>query len=505
MKCKNILVTSLFLFIFNFPFLQAQSPGSLDLSFDVDGKVTTDFGGYVDQITSMAIQSDGKILVVGRSYDGTNASLVMCRYNANGSLDNTFDTDGIVINTFGSLYTGATHVIIQPDGKILVSGTLNNGADLDMLLARYNTNGSLDLTFNSTGYITIDLGGQDDYGNTFTLLPDGKIVLVGATGVIDFDVVLARCNSNGTLDATFGAGGIVITDLGQSESCIAVTLQTDGKIVATGFAGSFTDNDMLTMRFNSNGNLDSSFNSNGVVTTNFDANDDYGHSVFLQPDGKMVVAGITYDGTNTDFALLRLNTNGTLDNSFDLDGKVVTDFNSGSSDFCNAAVYLTNNKILTAGFSGSPGDFAMALYNLDGSLETSFGSGGKITTDFTGFIDYGSSLCIQADDKIVVAGYTGDGTDNDFALARYTSVSSLSIETNNHDESFISTYPNPTYNTLHLNHLFDKAIIYTTSGQLVLQIQEKQNYIDVSNLIPATYILQVFVGDKTYYKKLIKM
>jgi uncharacterized delta-60 repeat protein len=219
------------------------------------------------------------------------------------------------------------------------------------------------------------------------------------------------------LDPTFGGTGKVTTDFaGSDDSAYSVTLQADGKIVAAGSSAPVSD--FAVVRYNTDGSLDTSFGGTGKVRTDV-ISYDVATSVAIQTDGKIVVAGYA-SGSNYDFALVRYHTDGSLDTSFGGMGKVTTDF--GSDDFASSVAIQADGKIVATGSSGglSNNDFALVRYNSDGSLDASFGGTGKITTDFGSRAeDQARSVTIQADGKIVAAGYSGHTATHDFALVRY--------------------------------------------------------------------------------------
>jgi uncharacterized delta-60 repeat protein len=373
------------------------APGDLDTTFDGDGLVTTDFNGS-DIAREVAIQADGKIIAVGE--DGTS-DFALARYNTDGSLDTTFDGDGKVTTDFSG-NDGAYGVAIQSDGKIVAVG--RNGPQ-DFALARYNTDGSLDTSFDGDGKVTTDFSGGD-LAFDVAIQSDGKIVVAGKDGAADF--TLARYNTDGSLDTTFdGDGKVTLNFNGIADTAYGVAIQSDGKIVA---AGQNTTPNFALARYNTDGSLDATFDGDGAVVTGF-SGDDLALSVAIQSDGKIVAVG--RDGSQ-DFALARYNTDGSLDTSFDSDGKVTTSFTAGD-DLAFAVAIQSDGKIVAAGTDSSQ-DFALARYNTDGSLDTSFGTAGGLTTSFTVGDDIGRGVAIQADGKIVVVGVDGN---EDFAIARY--------------------------------------------------------------------------------------
>ncbi len=383
----------------------------LDSTFGGDGKVTTDFGEN-DVGNAVALQKDGKIVMAGRSGPGFGASdFAIARYNADGNLDASFGTGGLVTTTFDGDDSGRA-VALQKNGKIVVAGSSSIGfGPSDFAIARYNVDGSLDASFGTGGLVTTTFGG-DDSGNALVLQKDGKIVVAGR-GDPTFDFAVARYNADGSLDTSFGTGGLVTTNFGGSESQgFAVALQKDGKIVVAGISGDPTD--FAVARYNRDGSLDASFGTGGLVTTDF-GGDDVGLAVALQKDGKIVVAG--RGGPTPDFAVARYNTDGSLDASFGTGGLVTTNFGVLSSDSGRAIAIQKDGKIVVTGDSG--GDFAVARYNRDGSLDSTFNPTGSlpgtVTTNFGGN-SFGRAVVIQKDGKIVVA---GQGEDDNFAVARY--------------------------------------------------------------------------------------
>ena len=299
----------------DFAVVRYNANGSLDFSFDVDGKVTTGIGAD-DQARSVAIQPDGKIVVAGWSFFGGRNQFAAARYNANGSLDATFDTDGIVTTALGATNDKGFSVALQPDGKILVAGETEQGAgNFDYGVVRYNPNGILDATFDLDGRVTTFIG-SGDFGRTVSLQSDLKIVVTGTTtiaGSLDFGAV--RYNPNGSLDISFDVDGKVSTPVGSlNEFQFAAALQLDGKIVTVGHSDVGAANfDVAAVRYSSNGSLDTSFSGDGKVTTPIGTLDDRGHALALQPDGKIVVAGSSHNGSNFDFSVVRYHPDGSVD------------------------------------------------------------------------------------------------------------------------------------------------------------------------------------------------
>ena len=377
------------------------SAGELDPSFGTGGKVVTDFGG-TDSGQAVAVQSDGRIVVVGHRGE---ADFVLARYNANGTLDTTFGSVGRVTTDFGG-QDAAFAVAVQADGRIVTAGR-SGGA---FALARYNVDGSLDAAFGSGGKVVTDLGTTDPTSTIFDIAvqPDGKIVAAGTRGFDDF--ALARYNPDGTLDSSFGTGGVVVTDFGPGfDGAGALELQIDGRIVVAGQAGVDDGHkDFALARYLPDGTLDTAFGGTGLVTTDFSGAFDGASGLVVQPDGKIVAAGIS---GFSDVALARYNSDGSLDPTFGSGGRVVTEL--GDFDVAFELVRQSDGKLVTAGERG--GDFAVIRYNADGTLDGTFGAGGVTITDFGTPNDIAFGAAIEPDGGIVAAGQTS----GDFAVARY--------------------------------------------------------------------------------------
>ena len=296
--------------------------GTLDATFGVGGTVTTDVAGFADEGNSVAIQSDGKI-VVGGTARSTGALLgaadfAVIRYNPDGSLDASFDGDGKVTTDFFGFDDHGNGVAIQTDGRIVVAGTAKPANDTsDFGVVRYDANGTLDTTFDGDGLSLTDIAGDWDEGNAVAIQPgDGHIVVVGGAIVPNavgwfHDFALIRYDTNGTLDPGFGAGGKVITDFSGGDDMGAdVVIAGDGRIVAAGWVADPADVELLidfgVARYESTGALDATFGAAGTVITDL-GHIDYGQGVALQGDCKIVVAGWSWPAETGDgaFGLVR--------------------------------------------------------------------------------------------------------------------------------------------------------------------------------------------------------
>jgi uncharacterized delta-60 repeat protein len=412
----------------DFALVRYNSNGSID-NIDTDGIITTgDFSSNAD-LKAVALQSNGKIVAAGSSFNGVSRLFTVVRYNTNGSLDTTFDADGIVTTPITSTRTIELSVAIQADGKIIVAGEAA-GSLFELYVVRYNTNGSLDTSFDTDGIVIIDNGSKANPDSAAVAIQsNGKILVAGSTsaGVNFRSFMLARLNTNGSLDTTFDTDGIAVTSINtistESDLAESLAIQSDGKIVVVGSSSLTSTNTVFAVvRYNINGGLDTTFNSDGIVTTAFvtppATNRSVANSVAIDANGKIVVGGSAL----SQFALVRYNSNGSLDTSFDTDGKVTTNVSS-ASDSCNSIKIQSDGKILAGGTASN--DFALVRYNTNGSLDTTsfaentsnlFGSGGIVTTDLNELSnDTIEAIAIQADGKIIAVGTS----DEQFAVARY--------------------------------------------------------------------------------------
>ncbi len=349
-------------------------PGGLDPSFGSTGVVRTAFDSEPTSeaaVNGIVVQPDGKIVAAGGRTMGQSIydfeSFSLARYTARGSLDTSFGSGGRISMVFCcaggargiALQPDGKIVVVEPDGKIVTAGYSYDGNRTSYALARYNPDGSLDATFGSGGTVTTPMGPQFDFAQALALQPDGKIVVGGYTHLPGdrTDIALARFNSDGSLDTSFGTGGKVMTGVPGYQFIFDIALQTDGKIVAAGTDGPPNFGFFALNRYNPDGSPDTTFGTNGKVTTEIGSGRAFATGVAIQPDGKIVAAGSTE--------------------------------------------------------APHPWTIGMARYKEDGSLDAGFGSGGKVT----GPVGDGRAVALQSDGKIIVGGSYGAK----FQLVRYLS------------------------------------------------------------------------------------
>lgn len=387
------------------------------------GSAATDFGG-TEGARSVAVRPDGKIIVGGYSYAPNGFALA--RYHPDGRLDTTFGTDGAVIisDFFGDPPEGM-EVRLDGNGNIVIAGF--TGDALNFAVARYTGDGIPDSSFGSNGKVMTNLTGSFDYDLAYTLAiqSDNKIILggfcdgCGATPRQDF--ALVRYNQNGTLDTTFGSGGVVLTDFnnGSDDRVNALYIMSDGRILAGGRSanvgiGGAGRLKFALARYNSNGTLDPTFGTGGLTTYEFEGTEGEVRALAITSRGKILAVGPA--GINGDFTVVRFNEDGTLDTRYASNGVAYADF--GTDDQASAAILQADGKLLAGGYAND--NFAVARFNENGSLDSQFGTAGKVSTYLGSSSDFAMKLGMALQSgKIITAGTIATNNSN-FGLIRYT-------------------------------------------------------------------------------------
>jgi uncharacterized delta-60 repeat protein len=435
---KLFLLLSIIVLIYS---VQSFSqPGTLDNSFSNDGKTSTLVGTVEADGECVAVQSNGKIIMAGTYYNTSHNDydFAVVRYNVNGTLDNSFAGNGKAdINPSLNTDDIANAVAIQSNGMIIIAGS--SGSSLEspdhLAVVRLKTNGNLDSSFGAGGIVRIPLIGSI---KSVAIQQDGRIVLAGDVANSTFyDFAVIRLLSSGALDKSFGNNGEVFTDfVGGNDNAESVAIQSNGKIVVGGSSSSANIYNFAVAQYKSNGTLDSSFNNDGKVRTAIGSERQcFANAIAIQGNGKILAAGnfINSITSKSEFAVVRYNTNGTLDNSFAGNGKLGISF--GGTDNAYSLAIQSNGKIIVAGVTennaATNDNFAIArVHSSDGTLDAFFGNGGKVTTNFGGY-DYGLSTVIDATGRIIVGGLSITDKRR-FAVARYlTSGTSLIADNEN--------------------------------------------------------------------------
>jgi uncharacterized delta-60 repeat protein len=409
------------------------------------------------------------------------------RYNPNGSLDNTFGGDGKVTTDFNGKEDIANSVALQTDGKILVGGSAKDNANIEhFALARYNTDGSLDNTFSNDGKQTIELSNEEDAIESIAIHRTGRIFAAGYVKVgNDYKVAVVRLLPDGGLDPLFNGNSPRIVNIGQTTSyAYDIAIQTNSKIVIAGSA----DNGVVVARLEYDGGLDNTFGTKGVVLTKLSTSSDYAYAVAIQTDGKIVAGGYASNGTNNDFAVLRYTTDGILDNTFSGDGILITPIGTGR-DEARDMTLQPDGKILLVGSAeiNTKPYFAIVRYNSNGSLDNTFSDDGIQTTTMSTKLDEAQAVAMQPDGKIVVIGSSLSAY-YDFSVVRY--ISGLKVGTIDFslDKNSILVYPNPIKDHAILDYTLLKnerisIKLYDLQGKLITIFIENEPQLEGLNSI----------------------
>ena len=410
----------IFLLLINlFVISSSAADGDLDASFGNGGFVTETIYSLLTNNYSVAVQPDGKIISAGYTIQADGQSdFFLARYNANGAADASFGTNGKVTIDNNGKSDQFPEIFILPDGKIILAGQSRNAQDrLAIAVYRLNLNGSIDTTFGTNGMILSAFTTEGSRGDTLgdaIVQTDGKIIVTGQWQGTAF--CIGRFQANGALDNSFGNGGSFCATTNPLGTGLmkSVDLQPDGKIVVAGrHQTSFNvPADFIVFRFNTNGSLDTTFDGDGYAITDLNANYDEANSVHVLPDGKILAVGRGgISGSNQyGFGLARYMADGSLDATFDGDGKTVAlPANTGGGERYSS-VFLNNGKIIAARHifpvSGFFDDGQIARFNTNGSVDTAFGSNGQVLFPQIRNLN---AVAKQADGKILFAGLTEDG------------------------------------------------------------------------------------------------
>lgn len=486
MKTKtNFIATTLFSIVyFLLPIISLAQDGSLDLTFNNNGIATTPIGSSnaLAGPSALSVQSDGKIIVGGGSFQNGYTGFTIVRYLTNGSLDSTFGNNGVVFTQIG-MSSGITSIALQNDGKIIVAGnTKLNSSTFNFTAIRYDTNGIPDATFGNGGVAMIDVENSSNCYN-IALKQNGKIVLSGYSNFnFNTGISLVQLNADGTLDTNFGTGGVSIHHFAESPDieAWAMALDANEKIVTTGiiYDTILQRNKISIARFNTNGSMDMGFGINGITKTSLNNNtDDAGNAVAIQSDGKILIAA----NSLCDAVILRYNSNGLPDSSFGAAGIIVTNFETSECASPYGIIIQSDGKIIAAGVSGinalnGNGNFGLIRFNSNGTIDNTFGINGKVATDLSnGNNDVAFSVKQHSDGKLIVSGISMNNNYYNFAVSRYNNTITSGIHTTDNQTSEIIIYPNPFLSSaiLQTNKFFNDAalIFYNSFGQQVKQIK----------------------------------
>jgi uncharacterized delta-60 repeat protein len=419
----------------------------LDHDFDNDGVVITSIVPAKDNAYAMVALPDKSLVVAGSSYGPTYHDFALVKYREDGTLEPGFGTNGVAVTSFGPAQDIAYAIARQADGKLVVVGGSNNGSRYLFAVARYTANGQLDPAFGSGGKVITSLGTGDDIAKAVVIQPDNKILVAGYSTTSNADFAIIRYNPDGSLDPSFSFDGKVTTDLAsQNDYGMGMALQPDGKIVIAGVAYQGGQGKVGMCRYDGSGALDNTFGTAGIAIRNINAQYCGAHSVALQ-DNKIVIAGTNYTSSSvSNFFVGRFTATGAWD---------VT-FNSGSTPGYNSIqsangfesaysiAIQPDKKILVSGavnINSGNDDFALVRLLQDGVMDVNFHQG--LLTKSVGAVDGGVAVGVAADGKILVAGSTSTSVnDGDIVVLRYIDTMLLGVNDLAAIEHLV-VYPNP--------------------------------------------------------------
>ncbi len=490
-----------------------QPAGSLDIDFGMNGIYTNDIQnlGLRDQISQLSVQPDGKIIFVGGIRDaiGTEADLLIGRLNESGSSDPTFGDQGTTVTDIGGV-DGLVGLHVQPSGNILCAGTSNQSGPYEHAFAQYDPNGNLDPSFGTAGVV---YNAPLATSSTLTAgLFESETIY--ATGTMNGDVLASEYNSDGSSVNSFGTSGSVSHDLGLIETITELALQDDGKIVLAGYQSeSGNPEDALVCRLNADGSLDPSFNSIGWINLGLSPNLDRATDIVVDEDGRILVIGITVESATSSFEIfaVRLMPDGSYDSSFGTNGIARYDIGAGD-DYANDVILQPDGKLIIGGGTNDDGtnlyeNFCLIRLNDDGSLDQSFGNSGIVVTEISSSYERIIDMVLQDDGKLIVAGIAKIGSSEDIALARYHTGLNLSV--NDRDEKpLFSVYPSPATGYLSISSKVKLQTIELTDalGKKVLTVKPNSNQmqLDIALLPSGIYLLRATDGQRLYTQKLVK-
>ncbi|GGF06373.1 T9SS type A sorting domain-containing protein [Flavobacterium limi] len=484
--------------------LYSQTDGSLDTSFGTNGRVFTDLSASSNDYMQDGIQlPDNKILVAGyTTLKGLDN--VVLKYLPNGTLDVSFGTNGISIIEFGSDKSQIRKIATQSDGKIIIagrSGSLTSYATV----ARLNSDGTLDTTFGTNGIVTKISGTESDI-QSLHILPDNKIIVVGYVLNDNSDIQVIKLNADGSFDTNFGINGVAVIDFDSLSQRAFCSVMNGEKILIGGVVSNPTESSLL-LQLNSNGSIDTTFGTNGYSSIQFGANPNDYYDRFLTVkvfQNKIYAVGSrAKDYFNYNINLSRFTIDGLLDTSFSDDGKLLIDTNN-EKDFVQDLNILNDNSILLAGVSlasNSNKGFLMKL-NANGSYKTNFGSAGVVTN--MNFIEVQKVIVNQ--NNIIVVGTTT--YPSNVALAKYNNANLLGIQNDEFLGRNFNVYPNPMQDKLNVISRSGQQIntieILDASGKKVFEHNQNTDQLNTGNLAKGIYFLKIYSEGLIENFKLIK-
>lgn len=422
---------------------------------------------------SLSLQTDTKIIVTGWAYtdEESPSDISIIRLFENGEMDTSFNSSGtfsVGNGTWEDAYASA----IQSDGKILIAGRYFNGRSWDFIIIRFNEDGSLDSSFNRKGYFTKDFYGRDDRCFSIDIESDGKIVACGFAENFNWDFAIIRLNKDGTIDSAFGNNGSKVINIGSyNDVAFSIKAQKDGKIIVCGWTYIFSSWDFALVRLNSDGSLDDSFGSTGIITTDYYHLYNTAHSIDIQSDGKYIAAGYTFKSgfPDSDIMLVRYNNDGSIDKSFGQNGIVLIDHDS-ADDFGWVIKTDSYDKLLVGGIAtvNSAKSLSVIKLNSDGIPDISFGERGIFVYKIFGHDEEVRDLVVQPDGKILLTGYFSDRkVKKGFVIRLKNPYQSLKDK----KDITLNNFPNPFNRSTKISYTIPPDLVTTNNFYLPVKIK----------------------------------
>lgn len=475
--------------------------GTLDPTFGTDGIVTTGFGTADVSVRDVAVQQDGKIVVLCLMYDDPSY-IQLVRYSVDGAIDTSFGSGGIVVHPLGYDYLGVGSLCILPNGKIMLTAYVLG----HILVLRYLPDGTLDsgLTLNP---------GESAYTNAIIAQPDGKVLVVGSVREAStWKIGVIRLLPNMTYDATFDGDGLVTTDIEGStnETAYGATLQPDGSIVV---CGSITTG-LCVLRYLPDGTLDQSFNGDGIFTYATAVESDALQATVLQPDGKVLAVGTSTTPASM-FRLLRLNADGTLDASF-AEGGIANATPGQSSRGVDLALQPDGGIIVGGGLRVSTfvNAFVVMRFDPQGVPDPAFDGDGVVVTEITSEGITCPAVALDAQWNILLAGTAQYSQQSALTMVRYLNEMTNGLGEETPLQSTLAPNPATDHTEIMMNAPSNgplHVLLRDTEGRLVRDIPQAQCTegtrvpLDLSGLSPGFYSLELRTDKRVSCSRLIKL
>jgi uncharacterized delta-60 repeat protein len=456
-------------------------PGELDVAFGVDGKTIKNFTNYSAELNSIALQSDGGIIVTGTGAGSMDEDILAVRYLSNGQLDESFGDSGEFIFNMSMFSDRSFSVTIDDFDNIYLAGhSVDSDFNQNAVLLKLLRNGEIDSTFATNGVWQSNTQ-TDDFITDVMFTPDNKILIAGGTSrnslMFPINFLLIQLDINGNVDASFGDNGRVIETSPPGYNPYFASIDQNNDIVIGGFQVSGTVNVVLA-KFNANGNLVESFGLNGVLIDDSPFQE-FATCIEIQSNNKILIGYQVVNPNSRDFGITRYNEDASLDLSFGVDGRMSTDL-SNTTDIPFSILIQDDDKIILSGFSdsGSNRNYTIVRFCYNGTIDTIFGNDGFVITDF-GFDDTISSSILDSNDRLLCAGFSIDTTDiASFSIARYLTkfISNTSQHLVEEDVSIV--FPNPSNGTIYISGLkkvqdLDRIILRNRNGVIVYIIEQE--------------------------------